>query len=786
MRTLVAVHAALTWSFLYGILLADDWPQWRGPSRDGVWHESGIIEKFEAPQIKIRWRTRISSGYSGPTVAEGRVYVSDYVSEPEQVERIHCMDWKTGKTIWTHAYPCDYGSVGFPAGPRACVTIDDGRAFSLGTVGHFHCFDGATGKVLWKKDLVDEYKIRLLTWGIAPAPLVEGNFVILQVGGAGGACIVAFDKRTGDERWKALDEPTSYSSPIVIEQAGRRVLVCWTGASVSGLDPDTGTVYWRHAWGHDGGWIDPIASPAFDSNRLFVSCTQHGARMLKLHPDELKVELVWEYAGPARRRGKSLHAVISTPWLAGDFLYGIDYFGQLRCLDANTGEQVWEDRTATSQVIWGMGHLVRNGQKTWILNDRGELIVSRLSARGFEQISRAKLLEPTREQFRRRSGVCWSHPAFAYKHVFARNDEEVVCASLAADEPPADALAHGRTSSAPSGKEPMVSKAPPPLVPPFTAEQIKGSQQAWAHHLGMPVEYANLLGMKCVLIPPGEFHMGSTEAATNRLSQEATAHKMPEWYMSRLSDERPQHRVRITRPFYMSQYEVTVGQFRSFLSWGDYHPDKVEDGRNGWGLNSATGKLESGAQYTWENPGFPQTDQHPVVNVSWNDAVAYCEYLQSAEGDECRLPTEAEWEYACRLGMTASSASAANPRSLRERANVADVSLGRKWPEVATGSTSAWDDGHPFTAPVGQFKPDTLGLFDMRGNAGEWCQDWHDRKYYERSPQSDPMGPDSGSLRVHRGGSWSQPSPACRSAFRNARSPSDRHATVGFRVIQVW
>ena len=449
--------------------------------------------------------------------------------------------------------------------------------------------------------------------------------MILQVGGADGACIVAFDKRTGDERWRALDEPTSYSSPIVVKQAGRRVLVCWTGASVSGLDPSSGTLYWRHQWAHDGGWIDPIASPAFDSQRLFMSCTLDGAQMLRLDPDELKVELVWEYTGPARRRGKSLHSVISTPWMAGDFLYGIDYFGQLRCLDANTGEQIWEDRTATSQVIWGMGHLVRNGQNTWILNDRGELILSRLSAKGFELISRAKLLEPTRAQFRRRSGVCWSHPAFAYKHVFARNDEELVCASLAADGPSADALAHGRTSSDPSGKESVASEPPPALDPPFTAEQIKERQQAWARQLGMPVQYSNLLGMKCILVPPGEFDMGSTNATTDRLSQEATAHKMPEWYVSRLPDECPRHRVKITRPFYMSQYEVTVGQFRSFLNWGDYHPDSTQNSGHGWGLNAATGRLETGAKYTWDNPGFPQTDQHPVVNVSWADAVAYCE-----------------------------------------------------------------------------------------------------------------------------------------------------------------
>ncbi|MHC4181064.1 MAG: PQQ-binding-like beta-propeller repeat protein, partial [Planctomycetota bacterium] len=405
MKTFITVYAAIATSFFCGVLLADDWPQWRGPGRDGVWHESGIIEKFETPQIKLRWRTGISSGYCGPTVADGRVYVSDRVTEPKEMERVHCIDFKTGTTVWSYAYPCDYAGIGFPAGPRASVTLDEGRAYSLGTVGHFHCFDSATGKVLWQKDLRQEYNISLLTWGIAPAPLVEGDLVILQVGGADGACLVAFDKRSGREQWKALDEPTSYSSPIIINQAGRRVLICWTGASISGLDPNSGAIHWSYPFDHKSSWVDPIATPAFGADRLFISCTLHGAWMLRVRPDELKVELAWKYDGRARRRGDSLHSVISTPWLADDFLYGIDYFGQLRCLEANTGRQVWEDRTATSQVIWGMGEMVRNGDKTWIFNDRGELIIARLSPRGFEEISRAKLIEPTRIQFRRRSGV---------------------------------------------------------------------------------------------------------------------------------------------------------------------------------------------------------------------------------------------------------------------------------------------------------------------------------------------------------------------------------------------
>ena len=218
---------------------ADDWPQWRGPNRDGVWSEDGLVEKFADKQLKIRWRQPIASGYSGPTVADGRVYVTDRVVEPKQIERVHCFDWKTGQPQWTHSYDCVYEDVGYTAGPRASVTVNDGRAYSLGSMGHLFCFEAATGKVLWSKELNTQYKIRMPIWGIAASPLVEKDLVIVQIGGE-DACLVAFDKQTGTEKWRALDDNASYSAPIMIEQAGRRVLVCWTGDNVVGHQPTIG------------------------------------------------------------------------------------------------------------------------------------------------------------------------------------------------------------------------------------------------------------------------------------------------------------------------------------------------------------------------------------------------------------------------------------------------------------------------------------------------------------------------------------------------------------------
>lgn len=423
-------------------ILAEDWPQWRGVNRDGVWNETGLVEKFDGPQIKIRWTAKIASGYSGPTVAQGRVYVTDRLMEPAQQERVHCFDEQTGAPVWMHAYDCIYSGVGYEAGPRASVTINEGRAYSLGSMGHLFCFDAATGKVLWQHDCDQEYAIEMPIWGIAASPIIDGDLVIVQIGGA-GACLAAFDKRTGAERWKALDDRASYSSPIFIEQGGQKVLVCWTGDNVVGLDGQTGKTFWQHPFKPTRMVIN-IATPAVDRDRMFVTAFYDGSLMLKLDQRQPAVEQIWRRLGPDEMKTDSLHAIISTPILDGDYVYGVDSYGELRCLDAKTGDRIWENLTAGPKVRWGTIHMVRNADKAWMFNERGELIISRLSPTprvvdgqptdGFEEISRAKLIEPTLEQLNRRGvGVCWAHPAFANRHVFARSDEQLVSASLAAE-----------------------------------------------------------------------------------------------------------------------------------------------------------------------------------------------------------------------------------------------------------------------------------------------------------------------------------------------------------------
>lgn len=439
-RTHARLSAALSLAFCAGALLCGrqalaapglDWPQWRGAARDGVWRETGIIEKFSGPQIKAKWRVPLSNGYSGPTVAEGRVYVTDRVTEPKQQERVHCFDWETGKKVWSAAYDCAYKGVSYPNGPRASVTVHDGRAYSLGTMGHLYCFDAVKGTVLWNRDGYNEYKIRMPDWGIAAAPLVEGDLVIVMLGGEPNACLVAFDRKTGKEVWKALPDKATYSAPVIIEQAGKRVLICWTALRIVGLDPQTGKVYWEQPFEAVAN-IDGITTPVIHKDWLFFASVYEGSLMLRLQKDQLAVTKVWERKGSNARTTDALQTLIATPILKDDYVYGIDYFGELRCLDAKTGDRIWEETSIIPRAMWGSAHLVQNGDKVWIFNERGQLIIAKLSPKGYQEISRAQLIKPTLGQLNQRGGVAWSHPAFAYRHIFIRNDEELLCASLEA------------------------------------------------------------------------------------------------------------------------------------------------------------------------------------------------------------------------------------------------------------------------------------------------------------------------------------------------------------------
>lgn len=432
MRTVIRLPACvLVVAALHQVTAqVDEWPQWRGAARDGVWREAGIVRELP-DELTPKWKVPIGSGYAGPTVAAGRVYVTDRNEEPEEVERVHCFALEDGERLWTHEYPCKYEGVSYEAGPRCTVLIDSGRAYSLGTMGHLFCLDAASGKVVWSHDLRQEYEIRMPIWGIAAAPVLEGDLLIVPVCGKGDAYLVAFDAVSGKERWRALDDRGNYSAPIVIDQAGKRVLVCWSGDRIVGVDPASGALHWQHPFPARNMPLG-VATPVLAGDTLFITGFYDGCLLLRLAADELAVKEVWRKRGQNERSTDGLHSTIATPLVRDGHVYGVDSYGELRCLDLANGARVWEDRSAVPRGRWATIHFVQNAERTWMLNERGELIIAELSPEGFDEIDRAPLLQPTRGQLDQRNGVCWSHPAFANRCVFARNDEELVCVDLAA------------------------------------------------------------------------------------------------------------------------------------------------------------------------------------------------------------------------------------------------------------------------------------------------------------------------------------------------------------------
>ncbi len=289
----------------------------------------------------------------------------------------------------------------------------------------------------------------------------------------------------------------------------------------------------------------------------------------------------------------------------------------------------------------------------------------------------------------------------------------------------------------------------------------------------------NSLGMKLVVIPAGEFQMGGETVE----DLEAAGITVLDVHKQFIPAERPVHRVRISKPFLMGQAEVARGQFRKFVAAASYQTEGERDGEGGWGDDGKGWSQKP--EYTWLNPGFDQTDDHPVVNVSWNDAVAFCQWLSKKEGKRYRLPTEAEWEYACRGGTKTRYWTGDDPESLAASENVADASSRAKFPHADKNLFIRGRDGHVFTAPVGSFdRPNPFGLYDMQGNVCEWCSDWYDAEYYAKSPAVDPKGPSSaGSFRVIRGGGWDFNPVCCRSANRLYDAPSNRVNNVGFRLV---
>lgn len=420
----------------YGAAQAADWPQWLGPDRDGAWKEEGIVERFAEGGPKILWRSAVSGGYSGPAVADGKVFVADYVlasgdptagatlvNDITGQERILCFDAKTGKELWKHSYERAY-RISYPAGPRCTPSVSEGLVYAVGAQGDLRCLQASDGKLVWSKYFPTDYGAKTPQWGFAGHPLVYKNLVVCLVGGEGSVA-VAFDKRTGKEVWKALSSAEQgYAPPTLIEAGGTTQLIIYYPEAIASLKPETGELYWSVPFAPDYGMS--IMAPQKGGDYLFAGGHQEKSICLKLDSDKPGAAVAWKGDNKTGMGPKN-----STPLAVGEYVYGSDGDGQIRCMKIATGERLWTSMKAIGdrRLQSGTVFTIRHADRWFLFTEKGELIIAKLTPEGYEEISRAKVIEPTGESNGR--FVVWTCPAFADKCAFIRNDKEVICVSLA-------------------------------------------------------------------------------------------------------------------------------------------------------------------------------------------------------------------------------------------------------------------------------------------------------------------------------------------------------------------
>ncbi|MDX1983898.1 MAG: PQQ-binding-like beta-propeller repeat protein [Bryobacteraceae bacterium] len=420
------MRTVLTLIIIAGSLLAEDWPEWRGRGRTGVWNETGLVERFPETGPPVSWRIPIRGGYTGPSVADGRVFVTDYA---DGIERALAVEERTGKILWQAEWPANYRGLDYPGGPRATPTVDGDRVYVLGAAGDLLCLRVSDGGVLWQKNYARDYGAEQTNWGTSCAPIVDGGNLIIVAGGRPDAKLIALDKLTGKQQWRALssDSERGYSQPILTRTARGERLVVWHAGGVSLVNPRNGGVDWEHAFPIR--FNTPIGTPVVANGFVLVSAFFQGARLLNLESGEL----IWRGMSDNEVQSDTLHAALNTPVIDGEFIYGVCAYGELRCLNLRTGKRVWETLQLTRErARYSTAFIVRNGSRYLFHTDRGDLVIGLLSRKGFEEISRANIIRPTAKPGARRElgAVNWVHPAFANGHVIVRNDEEMIRVSL--------------------------------------------------------------------------------------------------------------------------------------------------------------------------------------------------------------------------------------------------------------------------------------------------------------------------------------------------------------------
>jgi len=387
-----------------------DWPRWRGPAGDGAWNPAEIPAGFATREPERLWKTEIGGGYGGVTMSAGRVYVMDRPKSPADTERLLCFKADSGERLWSREWGADYGSMEYGTGPRASVTIHEGRAYALGAVGMAMCVDAVTGERIWEVDTVKEHGAKTPTWGFAGSPVMDGPRVLLHVGAEPAGSVIALDKLTGRLLWRGGPDPAGYCTPEIITHEGRRQLIAWGPENIQSLDPDTGATFWT--WPYKITYGVSIAQPVYRDGLLLVSGYWHGTKALRLGKRSEEVSLAWE-------NEKDMCGLMSGPLFKDGVVYLLDKNKGLQGIELATGKILWsdantltpKDRNPQMSLVW----LKESEGLATLLNAVGELVHVRLSKSGFEELGRHQII-----------GKTWAHPAFSGSQVWARSDTELV------------------------------------------------------------------------------------------------------------------------------------------------------------------------------------------------------------------------------------------------------------------------------------------------------------------------------------------------------------------------
>jgi hypothetical protein len=397
------------------IARGEDWPRWGGPRGDGTWQAPKLPNVWPEQGLPAKWKRAIGGGYGGVTVADGRGFVMDRQIAPREVERVVCFDLDTGRSLWVHDYPVEYGKLDYGNGPRATTTIHAGRVYTLGAMGHAFCLEAATGKPLWSKDFVSDAGSKIPTWGLAASPVIWEDLVFLHPGAENGS-VVALDSLTGREVWRSSDDPAGYATPIVIASPSGPQLVVWTPLHILGLEPRSGKINWSVPYEITYGVS--IATPIYRNDTVFITAYWAGSKAIRLGKQPTDAELIWE-------ENRHLRGLMAQPLYRDGNAYTID--NGLTCFEFATSRKLWDDgnrmtprgHNPQATLVW-----IGDGDRAIILNELGDLILARLNPSGYHEQSRTNIIEA-----KERSPI-WAHPAYAGNCVYARSDSELVRVEL--------------------------------------------------------------------------------------------------------------------------------------------------------------------------------------------------------------------------------------------------------------------------------------------------------------------------------------------------------------------